>query len=294
MNRLLLALAIVLAVRFGGLPARDGPGTVGQNLDRAALEALYAATNGAHWRANDGWLTGSEPTAHCAWFGVACDVAGRVVSLALPANNLNGPLPAELAGLSSLQQLNLGGNELSGSLPPQLGRLGKLQQLLLWGNALSGPLPPELGQLHHLQSLRLNGNDLSGPIPPQLGGLTAVHTLWLHDNQLSGPIPDQLGQLSNLRSLRLQHNDLSGPVPASLQNLRRLENLNLRANQLSCWQTNALLQWAIAVQSADWNHPYPGRLLCAAAEVENLTPTPEAVAGSHIPVEALTSLFCDH
>jgi len=221
MKRVLLALAIFLLVRFAGPRSRDGQGTVGQQQDRAALEALYTATNGSHWSENGGWLEGTAPSAHCAWFGVSCDAAGRVQKLLLPANNL------------------------------------------------SGPIPPELQRLHHLQTLRLNGNQLSGPIPPQLG------------------------QLPNLHSLRLQHNQLSGTIPAPLQNLRRLQDLNLHANQLTCWQTPALLRWAIAVPSADWNHPQPGRLLCSTLAAAEPAPTPHVCAGNEIPVEALTSLLSD-
>ena len=192
------------------------------NLDRAALVALYNATDGPNWVNNDNWLT-DAPLGD--WNGVRTDDFGRVVYLALALNNLSGPIPPELGNLSNLKLLNLWANDLSGAIPPELGNLSNLESLFLGrnrfvrGNNLSGTIPPELGGLSNLKRLSLASNDLSGPIPPELGGLPNLKSLSLANNDLSGTIPPGLGGLSNLDSLSLANNDLSGTIPRSLVGL---------------------------------------------------------------------------
>ena len=168
------------------------------NPDRAALVALYNATDGPNWGDtgnNDNWLT-DAPLGD--WSGVRTDGFGRVVYLALYGYNLSGAIPPELGSLSNLKTLNLGGNDLSGAIPPELGNLSNLEWLVLGGydrfrsNDLSGTIPPELGGLSNLKSLNLAGNDLSGTIPPELGDLRSLEYLELALNDLEGTIPKSL------------------------------------------------------------------------------------------------------
>ena len=213
-----------------GMPAvGSGQGTVAD--DRAALEALYDATNGANWTVNENWKT-DEPLEQ--WYGVETDSDGRVRRLYLRDNQLSGPIPAELGNLTSLGYLNLYGNQLSGPIPAELGNLTSPNALDLGGNQLSGPIPAELGNLTSLtELLDLGGNQLSGPIPAELGNLTSLGYLGLNGNQLSGPIPAELGNLTSLNALGLNGNQLSGPIPAELGNLTSLNALYLYGNQLS-------------------------------------------------------------
>lgn len=55
--------------------------------DRRALLALYGLTGGATWNNNDNWDTDVELS---LWHGVGVDAQGRVVTLKLPYNNLQG------------------------------------------------------------------------------------------------------------------------------------------------------------------------------------------------------------
>ena len=56
--------------------------------------------------------------------GIAVNALGLLCALELPRCNLSGSLPPSLAGLHTLEELNLGGNPgLSGELPPTLGSL---------------------------------------------------------------------------------------------------------------------------------------------------------------------------
>ena len=209
----------------------EAPAFVGSpESDRAALVALYEATDGENWRTNTNWLT-DAPLGE--WHGVTTYTDGRVAWLFLGANELSGPIPPELGRLTSLAELELSGNALHGSIPPELGDLTWLQELGLIENQLSGPIPPELGNLISLDQLRLDGNALHGPIPPELGNLTSLTGLYLSHNELDGAIPPELGDLSSLRSLWLIDNQLSGPIPAELGNLISLDRLRLDGNALS-------------------------------------------------------------
>ena len=218
------------------ITARAGDGaamaevTVGPDPAPAALEALYHATGGPNWVVSDNWLT-DAPLGE--WTGVGTDDTGRVVRLRLPWNNLTGPIPPELANLTSLEELTLDSNNLVGAIPPELASLASLTSLDVGGNALSGPIPPELGNLASLTSLWLGGNLLTGPIPPELANLTSLKRLALYSNRLTESIPPGLGNLAGLTLLRLGSNNLTGEVPVELGNLTALTTLTLSHNNLT-------------------------------------------------------------
>ncbi len=200
------------------------------NADRAALVALYEATDGPNWSRSDNWLT-DAPLAE--WFGVTVNAAGRVSRVELRRNNVSGHIPPELGTLGALEVLGLPQNELTGRIPPELERLSRLTQLDFFGNQLSGAIPPQLGNLTSLETLSLGANRLTGAIPPQLGNLGSLEELDLLDNELTGPILSQLGSLENLTSLRLRGNELTGTIPPELGDLPRLRRLNLAVNRLT-------------------------------------------------------------
>ncbi len=197
---------------------------------RDALTALYQSTGGPDWFDSGNWGT-SRPLRD--WHGVTVDTRGRVTELHLYRNNLGGPIPPELGGLTSLRELNLGDNGLTGPIPSELGNLTNLTRLRLLDNHLTGPIPPELGNLTSLRTLDLEENRLTGPIPPELGNLTNLSDMLLGRNGLAGSIPPEIGDLTNLTELRLDGNDLTGPIPPELGNLTRLTELRLEENHLA-------------------------------------------------------------
>ena len=198
--------------------------------DRDILVALYRATDGPDWSRNDHWLTDAPLS---QWHGVGTDAEGRVESLNLAYNNLNGVLPAELGHLTRMKTLILAENPLTGPIPPELGNLSNLERLWLYYTLFSGPLPPELGSLSSLEELWLERIPLRGPIPPALGDLSSLRFLVMNYSNLSGPIPAELGRLSSLETLSLGQNRLAGSIPGELGDLSRLENLGLHENDLT-------------------------------------------------------------
>ncbi len=199
--------------------------------DRAALVALYEATDGANWGNSTNWLT-DRPIG--GWHGVTTNDGGRVTVLDLAREGLRGTIPVELGGLTRLRVLDLSHNRLRGTIPVELGGLTNLEVLDFRGTDLSGPIPTELGNLTNLEFLDLAFNDLSGPIPAVLGNLINLELLDLGWNKLlNGPIPAELGNLTNLELLDLGYNALGSSIPATLGNLINLEELDLAGNELS-------------------------------------------------------------
>ncbi|MXW17565.1 MAG: hypothetical protein F4Z83_08500, partial [Gemmatimonadetes bacterium] len=225
----LFFLGVCLALFAGCLedPIEPQPG---EDSERAALVALYEATEGPGWRFRGNWLS-DEPV--WRWHGVTVDDSLRVVQLRLSDNALRGSIPAELANLTALEVLSVRGNRLSGTIPPQLGDLSALTLLDLGDNRLSGTIPAELGNLTNLVHLDVAQNRLTGAIPASLGRLTALKFLNFIQNDLTGPIPAGLGNLRELTELLLAANELTGPIPAELGNLAGLAEMQLQVNHLT-------------------------------------------------------------
>ena len=238
-NRSGLVTGVTVGVATITASAGGGQGTAEitvMDLDRAALVALYEATDGPNWVNSENWLTDAP---RGDWYGVDTDASGRVVRLDLGGrwdsdvrewipHGLTGPLPPELGNLASLERLYLGSNALSGSIPAELGKLASLTDVDIGANDLTGSIPPELGNLASLRILKLGWNALSGPIPPELGNLAALRLLVLHSNSLSGPIPPELGNLASLKHLDLGWNALTGPDSRELSRARCVGAVPLR------------------------------------------------------------------
>ncbi len=220
----LCVVALAFAV-FWGASTRDAVAQGSAASDRAALEALYDATDGPNWTDSTNWKTDAPMD---QWHGVRVH-EGRVWGVNLHENALAGSIPSDLGSLTNIRWLHLSSNALTGPIPGELGNLENLDSLSLWGNELTGPIPTELGSLTNIRWLSLSSNALTGPIPEELGNLENLESLGLGGNALTGPIPTELGNLRNLKSLWLQRNELTGST-AWLANLTKLETLDLSAN----------------------------------------------------------------
>ena len=174
--------------------------------EREILLQFYEATGGADgmWGDTSNWGS-ARPLEE--WYGVFIDGAGKVDSLILAGNGLDGVLPESLGQLSSLTTLDLMGNRLSGTIPAALGLLATLDFLDLSHNRLTEVIPAELADLTHLRVLCLN------------------------HNQLTGSVPEGLAALPKLEVLRLAHNRLQVPSPAKWQHIPRGEFQPQRAGE---------------------------------------------------------------
>ena len=232
-------------------------------LDRAALVALYDATDGPKWTNGDNWRTNTPLR---EWHGVATNSRGQVVGLDLANNGLRGRLPANLGNLPALTTLRIGGNALSGRLPLSLAYLDLVEfnysgtglcvpadgSFQAWLNGIDSHDGTGAECVHMSDRAVLEAlyHDMDGPrwensdnwltdaplrewygVDTDASG--RVIRLDLRINALSGPIPPEIGDLVQLTELDLLGNDLSGPIPPEIGNLTSLTNLTLRANALS-------------------------------------------------------------
>ena len=201
-----------------------------EDPERAALVAIYEATDGPNWHNNRNWLSN---TSVGEWYGVRTNSNGRVVALEFNDNNLNGEIPPAIAVLSELTWVRLDKNGLRGLIPPEIGHLTNLHTLLMTDNDLEGELPSELASLSKLAVFSVGRNRLTGSIPPWIGDLSSLERVVLFHNEFSGEIPSAFGELSDLILLRLNDNELSGTLPAELGTLSRLEWLEISNNRLT-------------------------------------------------------------
>ena len=212
------------------VPGRASAAPVVPSVDRAALVALFEATNGPMWNSAENWLTDAPLR---EWYGVWTDDHRRVTRLALSQNDVTGSLPPEIGQLTHLRYLNFHHNELTGSIPPEIAQLTRLETLDLADNEFSGPIPLAITQLRDLTVLWLHENNWTGSIPPEIGQLARLEDLALQGNDLTGAIPAEIGRLTRLRELTVRNNRLTGSVPPEIGQLARLEALRLLNNELT-------------------------------------------------------------
>lgn len=193
-------------------------------LQRYALAVLYAATQGdASWTKKTNWLSVKS---ECAWFGVKCDVRGRVTRLEMAFNNMVGLLPRDIKLLADLEVLDLKANELQGVIPNGIGEMKKLKVLKLHMNGFFGAIPKEIGDLKNLVELNLYGNYLMGKLPTTIGKLKNLEILDLYANNIGGTVPTEMGKLTSLREAYFNDNNFEGTIcQYRVKNLKRLHEL---------------------------------------------------------------------
>lgn len=130
-------------------------------IERAALEALYKATDGDHWKTKYNWCS-DRPVNE--WYGIKTNSRGLVTELSLIDNNLSGNIPPEIGDLSNLKKLALLHNNITG-LPDEIGNLSNLSEMDLRFSGSLGQLPSGLGGLNNLEFLDMYESGVSGKIP---------------------------------------------------------------------------------------------------------------------------------
>jgi len=163
-------------------------------------------------------------------------------SLWLENNQLEGELPAELAMLTGLREVQLGSNALFGTLPAAWFLDDKdtaftwqmsLEGLHLKNNFLTGRVPTEIGLAKNLEWIDLQSNRLSETVPTEIGSLIALtHLLW-NDNAFSGAIPSEIGRMRNLTVASFTSNQLNGTIPEEIVGCWSLAELYLGENRLT-------------------------------------------------------------
>ena len=156
-------------------------------VERLALTDLHDVTGGSSWANRGAWAT-DAPLGE--WHGVSTR-DGRVVGLALSANGLSGPLPAEIANLTELRIADLAENDLSGAFPGSFAGLHELAELRVGRNAgLEGALPFALRGLERVRVLLHDDTGLcASPAPDFQAWYTAIE-------QTAGAVCDNPDQVT--------------------------------------------------------------------------------------------------
>lgn len=213
--------------------------------DKAAVEALYTATNGAYWINNTRWMKGDP--CNDLWYGIYC-LSGRILQINMAYNNMTGSLPAALAQATMLQVLRLYSNLLTGPLVQEILEMKSLQILDLDSNLITGPFPksvnmpnltdfviyknqikgtfPDLIETPQLQMLEISSNTFLEDFP-DVSSCTKLQILIASNNNFTGKYPD-LDGLRSLKQLWLFNNQFYKPViPESWSSLVSLTDIQL-------------------------------------------------------------------
>jgi len=212
----------------------NAQGVVPDDVERAALLAIYNNTDGANWVASQRWTIGrinSYPNPDSTLYGVGVS-NGDIESLLFNSTGMNGSLPSELNNLTELYSIQIHYNySLSGALP-YLGGLKKLTSLDISYNGFAGAIPSWIGDVTGLEYLSLS-NPMTGPIPSEISSLTNLTDLYLYNMNLSmaGAIPATFNNLDALQVLTLSNCSLQpASMPYGLSGLQSLQNLDLSYN----------------------------------------------------------------
>jgi hypothetical protein len=130
--------------------------------------------------------------------------------------------------MKNLIKFSASNNRLSGPLPDELAGLDSINIVQLDHNSLYGEIPNGIVFLLNLSELNLANNRFTGKISPRLGSMSSLRVLDLSNNLLTGEIPSQLGDLS-LTIFNVSGNQLSGSIPATFKDYKNsfLDNPNL-------------------------------------------------------------------
>lgn len=264
---LLLTVPIVIMQSNHDPSLKFGCGHHSHSDDCNALLDFAQSMDYKKWTKNTGW--GDSSKSVCDWYGVSCGKDGRVVSLYLRGNGLEGNIPDSIRGLSELVNLTVRGerptdyvgcvgsgcNFKNSTLPPGLFTLSKLQVVDFEYGCLAGTLAG-FANLTNLVSMSVHSNYITGSIPQEFDRLTKMEVLKLGRNPISGELPlfktmtkatlfacnfcalsgqfpDMFDYFPNLETSFWDGNGFTGPLPPSLSNAKKLSKLSFNINSFS-------------------------------------------------------------
>ncbi|KAL5567682.1 hypothetical protein UlMin_024257 [Ulmus minor] len=219
---------------------------------------------------------------------------GKLVTILLNDNYLEGSIPPELFESKRLTKLDLGYNSLSGNIPAEVSFCIKLKYIGFHNNYLTGQVPSEMFSLPNLNFLYLNTNNLSGSLP-EFPLSCEISDLWVHENAFSGSLPPTLRNCHNLTMfiassnnfggvispeifegllqlevLFLDGNDLEGEIPETLWGLRNLQEVVLSRNKLNGTISESISQCSKLTTIALSGNGLVGRIPRSIGELKDL------------------------
>lgn len=149
------------------------------------------------------------------------------------------PIPEELFGVGTLEDLDLSHAMIGGTLSRSIGNMTSLKHLSLEGNAMSGEIPTEIGLLGSLEELELSDNNWVGKLPDTFESLESLRAFYLDNSNggragLTGPLP-AFSSMPQLTELHLTDNQFTGTVAQNFlsgANPNFVINVHLNKNAL--------------------------------------------------------------
>jgi Leucine-rich repeat (LRR) protein len=199
--------------------------------EREVLYHVYANLNGDNW--DEKWNT--DDTDVCAYHGIECNDAGKIIKIDLKDNNLAGSVSPHVYTLPHLRELDLSKNritsagfdrinvvieeedeiadveviELTNNLVSSVEGVSRLAKSLtglhMTFNNLKGAMPAELFRLPLLEILAVSENELTGTIDKHLGNLTNLLEFYCYGNKLTGTIPSEIGKLTKMQIITVSN-----------------------------------------------------------------------------------------
>ncbi|XP_068716350.1 putative leucine-rich repeat-containing protein DDB_G0281931 [Montipora foliosa] len=177
--------------------------------EREVLLDIYNSTNGQEWYERRGWLSSTNDTSHCSWYGITCHGnTAHIKTIVLAYNNLNGFLPSNIWKIRNLFSLCTPGNpSLRGTISDFLfANMSNLLTVSFNAASISGNIPEGIVKMKNLQNFLgciMNGDGFTGHLPRNIGNMTELRLLCLGGNNLTGQIPKSISRLKKLRYLDL-------------------------------------------------------------------------------------------
>ena len=120
--------------------------------------------------------------------------------LRLDFNAFTGAIPESVGELKNVRVFKLNNNfntqtgqgGIEGPIPASIGGMDSVQILEVYSNRIGGAIPVEMGNLESLIYLDLQQNELTGLIPDSFANLINLETFYVSNNNLSGPFPEGL------------------------------------------------------------------------------------------------------
>lgn len=118
------------------IPARDP-----RFIERYALAVFYYSNGGCagDWIDTTRWMNPKKD--HCEWYGVVCDLQGRVTELAMEGNYVTGKLLMEMSQMKEMSTLDLSNNRMEGQVSSDALNIPSLFTLRLSNNGFTGDFP---------------------------------------------------------------------------------------------------------------------------------------------------------
>lgn len=120
---------------------------------------------------------------------------------------VNGPLPEEITTLTHLIELRMAGCGITGTLPQNLAGMKSLEKVDLGCNTeLCGNLPDSFYDMQNIRTFCLSYSKVGGTISSKIANLKYLESFSIYGCEFEGTVPEELGTISRMFTWSLDGN----------------------------------------------------------------------------------------